>query len=107
MGDVIVKTSKIHGKGVFANKNFKKGEVVIKYNLKQLTKKEFGSLSDKEKHYTTLQEDKYWLFPSPERYVNHSSNSNTVQDIKNACDVAIRDIQKGEQITTDASKDDI
>jgi|SRR3989344_1309729 len=107
MGDVIVKTSKIHGKGVFANKNFKKGEVVIKYNLKQLTKKEFGSLSDKEKHYTTLQEDKYWLFPSPERYVNHSCEPNVLPNFKKKGDFAVKDIKKGDEITTDYRKDKV
>ena len=42
MDDVIIKKSKIgqFGKGVFANRDFKKGEIVIRYNnLKPLTEK--------------------------------------------------------------------
>tara|TARA_Y100000310_G_scaffold97292_1_gene94947 strand:- start:767 stop:979 length:213 start_codon:yes stop_codon:yes gene_type:complete len=31
---------------------------------------------------------------------------NTLPDLKNKCDVAIRDIKKGEEITTNATKDD-
>ena len=42
---------------------------------------------------------------TPERYVNHSKNPNTHQTHK--CDVVLRDIKKGEMITTDATKDDI
>lgn len=109
MKDIIIKDSKIQGKGVFANRDFKKGEVVIKYNLKPLTKEEFENLSEKEKHYTDFHDGKYWLFQIPERYVNHSCNPNTNQilnkDIK--CDVAIKDIKKGEEITSDYSKEDI
>jgi|SRR3989344_3544361 len=107
MTEISVGKGEIFGKGVYANKNFKKGEIVIRYNLKKLSDDEFKGLSNEEKHFVHTHYDIKYLYSIPERYVNHSSNSNTVQDIKNACDVAIRDIQKGEQITTDASKDDI
>ena len=90
--DVIVRQSKIHGKGAFAGRDFKKGEVVIKYNLKKLTKKEFDNLSEKEKHYTSKEDGNYFLFSSPERYVNHSCNPNT--NPINKCDIAIKDIKK-------------
>ena len=105
MPDVIVKKSKIHGRGVFANKDFKKGEIVIKYNLKKLTKEKFNNLSEKEKHYTSKENGEYLLFPSPERYVNHSCSPNT--NPINKCDIAIKDIKKGEEITTDYSKDNV
>jgi len=103
--DVIVKKSKIHEKGVFAGRDFKKGEVVIRYNLKKLIKKEFENLSEKEKHYTSKEGNTYFLFSSPERYVNHSCNPNT--NPINKCDIAIRDIKKGEEMTTDYSKDNV
>jgi len=38
--DVLVKRSKIEGKGVFAKRNFKKGEVVIKWNTDTILTKE-------------------------------------------------------------------
>lgn len=107
MVDIIVKVSKIHGKGVFANRNFKKGERVIKYKLKPLTKKEFNELSESEKHFTSFQEGSYWLFPSPERYVNHSCEPNVNPNFKERGDFAIKDIKKGDEIVTDYTKDDV
>jgi len=109
MDDVIIKESKIgqFEKGVFANRYFKKGEVVIKHNLKPLTKKEFEKLPEAEKKFTHEHWGTIYLYPSPERYINHSTNPNTIQDLKNKCDSALRNIKKGEEITTDASKDDI
>ena len=105
--DIVIKVSKIHGTGAFANRNFKKGEIVIKYHLKPLTKQEFNNLSESEKHFTSFQDGKHWLFPSPERYVNHSCEPNTNPNLKERCDFALRDITKGEEITTDYSKDDV
>ena len=54
--DVIIKKSGI-GKfkdklGVFAKKDFKKEEVVIKYQLQILTKEEYKQLPEMEKHFT-------------------------------------------------------
>ena len=108
MGDVIIKKSKVRqfDKGIFANRDFKKGEIVIRYNnLKLLTEKEFEKLPKKEKNFTHVHWGVIYLYPSPARYVNHSSNPNTIQNLKDRYDVAIRDIKKGEEITTDATKD--
>ena len=111
MSDVVIKKSKIeqfeNGKGIFANRDFKKGEIVIKYNLKPLTKEEFDKLPKEEKNFTHKHWGVIYLYSSPERYVNHTSNPNTIQDLKRKCDVAKRDIKKGEEITTDATKDEI
>ena len=104
---IIVKKSKIHGKGVFASKDFKKGKKVIIYHLKPLTQKEFRNLPEKEKHFTSKIGKTIYLFPSPERYVNHSCTPNTHPNSKEKCDVAIRDIKKGEEITTDYRKDNV
>ena len=106
---VIVKKSRIHGKGVFAARNIKKGEIVIRYNLKPLTKEEFENLPEKEKHFTDFHGGKYWLFQVPERCVNHSCDANTKQILKKEpkCDIAKRDIKKGEEITSDYSREDI
>ncbi len=79
---------------------------MIKYNLKPLAKEEFDNLPEKEKNFTHTHWGVIYLYSSPERYVNHSSNPNTKQDLKNKCDIAIRDIKKAEEITTDATKDD-
>jgi len=111
MNNIIIGESEVgqfdNGKGVFAARVFKKGEIVIKYSLTPLTEKEFENLLDGEKTFTHEHNGKIYLYSIPERYVNHTSNPNTLPDLKNGCDIAIRDIKKGEEITTDSSKSDI
>jgi hypothetical protein len=98
MNNLIIKKSKIQGKGVFANKDFKKGEVVLKWNPKKLTKEETGKLTTKQKHYLYQERSKHFLMQSPEKYVNRSCDANTRP--KNLCDIAARNIKKGEEITS-------
>jgi len=107
MNDVVLGKGNLFGKAVFANKDFKKGEIVIKYTLKSLTEQEFEDLSPGEKRFVHRHRGVIYLYSLPECYVNHSSHPNTLQDLKVQCDVAARDIKQGEQITTDATKDDI
>ena len=99
---VIVRNSKIHGKGVFARREIKKGEVVIDWSScsKVLNKKEVDVLSENKKRLVSYQgSGKYVLFHSPGRYINHSCDSNT-KAIRGR-DVAVRNIKKGEEITAD------
>ncbi|KKP59574.1 MAG: hypothetical protein UR53_C0001G0074 [Candidatus Magasanikbacteria bacterium GW2011_GWC2_34_16] len=105
MSGIIIKKSKINKTGVFADKNFKKGETVLKWKPKQiLTKKEISTLPESEKHYVyNSGPNEYVLQNTPERYVNHSCEPNT--KVINKSDIAIRDIKKGEEITSDYSTD--
>ena len=58
------------------------------------------------KKYIIVDEDnEYYLMNSPERYVNHSCEPNCCTDLKNQCDIALKDIKKGEEITTDYGED--
>ena len=111
MSDIVIKKSYIgqfpNGKGVFVGRDFKKGEVVIQYHLQPLTEKEWEKLPESEKEFTHTHWEQIYLYPEPERYVNHSDNPNTYQDLVKKQDVALRDIKKGEEITGDAAKDDI
>ena len=107
MNNVVIGKGTLNGKGVYANKYFRKGEIVIKYNLKPITKKDFDKLPKAEKIFTHTHWGIINLYSEPEKYVNHSKNPNTYQDLKNFCDVALCDIAKGEMITTDATKDDV
>ena len=81
MKDIIIKKSSIgqfkNGFGLFTARDFKKGEIV-----------------------------KIFLYPIPERYVNHSDNPNTIQNFEKGYDIALRDIKSGEEITTDSTKED-
>lgn len=101
--NIIVKKSKINKKGVFAVRDFKKGEIVLKWTPKFLGKFEVEKLKNDQKHYIYKDgKDKYLLMQSPEKFVNHSCEANT--QVKNHCDIAIRDIKKGEEITSDYGK---
>jgi len=93
------------GKGVFAARDFKKGDTVIEYRLIPLSQDQYNALA--EKLLTHEHRGVIYLYSEPERYVNHSDNPNTVQDLENQGDIALRDITKGEEITTDATKDDV
>jgi len=100
--DIIIKKSKIHGKGVFAGRDFKKGEIVLAWKPKPVRKSEVDKFPIKKKNRTMHIKRKYYLMQSPERYVNHSCEANT--KIKDMADVAIRDIKKGEEITSQYKK---
>lgn len=101
--DIVVKKSKINKKGVFAARDFKKGEVVLKWNPKILEKSEIEELKDNQRHYLyKIGRYKYFLMQPPEKFVNHSCEANT--QVKNSCDVAVRNIKKGEEITSDYGK---
>lgn len=103
--NVVVKKSKIDKRGVFAVRDFEKGEVVLKWRPRILKKLEVDKLSDNEKHYIDRVDKKYFLMQAPEKYVNHSCEPNT--KAKNNCDVAIRNIKKGEEITSNYSKNSL
>ncbi len=105
--NVIVGKGNLAGKAVYANRDFKKGEIVIQYHLKKLTKAQYERLPEEEKIFTHTHWGTIYLYSEPERYVNHSNRPNTYQDLINKCDIALRDIQKGEMITGDATKDDV
>lgn len=107
MDDVVIGEGNLAGKGVYANKDFKKGDVVIQYQLKPLTKDECNSLAESEKQFIHTHWGQMYLYAEPERYVNHSATPNTYQDLQKQCDIASRDISKGEEITTNANLDDV
>lgn len=107
MADVILGKGDLAGKGVCANRDFKKGDVVIQYHLIPLTKEEFKQLPESDKMFTHVHWGQINLYSVPERYVNHSDNPNTYQDLAKKQDVAFRDLKKGEMITCDVTKDDV
>ena len=95
---VIIKKSFIQWKGVFASRDFKKWEKVLHRDISHTIPKDvFQKMTDKEKEYITFLNGKYTVMQSPEKYVNHSCEPNTTA--KDFCDVAIKDIKKGEEIT--------
>ena len=107
MSDVLIGKGKLAGKGVYAGRDFKKGEVVVQYNLKPLTQEEYEKLPESEMEFTHSYRGQIFLYQEPEKYVNHSDSPNTYQDHAQKADIALGDIKKGEMITTDARKDDV
>ena len=107
MNNIKIRKGNLNGKGVYAGQDFKAGEIVIQYHLKPLTEEEFEKLPRGEKMFVHTHWGKRYLYSEPERCVNHSSDPNTYQDLNNKCDIALRNIKKGEMITTDATKDDV
>ena len=100
MPDTVVTKSKIEGKGVFAGRKFKKGEIVIKWTIShELSKEEAENFPKKEKRYVAFFGGKYVLQLPPARFVNHSCEPNTFA--KDFCDIALQGIKKGEEITSD------
>ena len=112
----VVKASKIHGKGLFADQNIKKGRSVWTFNpsidkkfpmkmVLKLPKAEQKSI----KYYSYLNfRNEYVLCGDAAKYMNSSDNPNTT-DIVTLLDkflgnegvtVALQDIRKGEEITS-------
>src|SRR5688500_2460313 len=103
---VEVRESSIHGLGLYALRDFRAGEIVLRWNLSRLIPKvEMISLPEEERKYThRFDAEKILIVQPPERYVNHSCDNNT--EVRDFCDVAIRNIAAGEEITSDYSMDD-
>ena len=101
--DTVVKNSKIHKKGVFAARDFKNGEIVLKWHPLLLSKSDAKKISPAKQHYVIKYGGKYILMQAPEKFVNHSCEPNT--RVRNGSDVAMSNIKKGEEITTDYGKE--
>jgi len=98
--DLLVTESTIQGRGVFAARHFKKGEVVLDWsNSPTITPKQVKNLPRENKKFVYYQGDQCILVTVPARYVNHSCNPNTF--IQGFFGIAKRDIKQGEEITED------
>lgn len=104
--DVCVKESKIHGKGVFATKDFKRDESILDVDdshvvtdTSKLTKENYDFDLDFLANGKII-----WMQP-PEKYINHSCSPNVY--FKKFGSVrkvyAMRDIPKGKELVCDYS----
>ena len=100
-----VRASRIHGRGVFALRAFRAGDIVLRWDVSHiLSREDVTSLAERERVYThPFGADKAILVQPPERYVNHSCDSNTV--VRDFSDIAVRYIAAGEEVTSDYSSD--
>ena len=104
---MVVGRGDLDGKGVYAVRDFKKGEVVIEYQLAPLTFDELKALPHADYLATHNVNGQIYLYPEPARYVNHSDDPNTYNDLAKQADIALRDITQGEMITVDGRTDDV
>jgi hypothetical protein len=86
---IAIKDSRIHGKGVFANQDFKKGEIVLRWD----------SLLGED--YLT----KEIAVNSASAFINHSCTAN-INEVEGK-NIALREIKKGEEITYDYENENI
>lgn len=103
----IIKQTRDNGKGVFAGRNFAKGEEVFQFAGSIIHGNE-NIIPDSylDNHCVQIGKDSY-IGPSdgPDNFINHSCDPSGGFQIKNnrAIIVAIRDIRRGEEITFDYS----
>jgi SET domain-containing protein len=106
MEKVIVKGSDIQGKGVYANINISKDDVVLEIDDSHVVT-DPSKLTKEQNKYDCdyLQNGKVILMQEPEKYINHSCNPNvyvkTIDGVRKI--IAMRDIKCGEEIVYDYS----
>ena len=96
----------MHGKGVFAIVDFRKGDRILEIDDSRVVTDEAplrAREGEYERHCDYLDGGRVVVMQSPERYINHSCDSNsfvrTVHGMR--CVFALRDISVGEEITYD------
>ena len=98
---IVVKNSRIHGRGVFAAREILASEVIIDWDecSEILTEQEVKKLSSEERKRVSFIDGHHILFKPPACWVNHSCDANARGT--NRQDVAVRAIKEGEEITVD------
>jgi len=105
MAGIRVGEGGLAGRGVYAERSFAQGDVVVPYELAALTRGEFLELSHDERLAVHSYRGQRHRYSSPARYVNHSDSPNMCQDFERRCDVAVRPIAPGEFLTIDARQE--
>ena len=113
---VVIRRSKIHGRGLFARKDIPEGTRIIEYVGNKLTKKQSDERDDThlEEHRKNKSKGAVYTFILNKRYnIDGSVSWNTARLINHSCCpnckyeiirghiwiISIRDIKKGEEIT--------
>lgn len=99
--DVAIQDAGKKGKGIFALKNFRKGEFIFCSRRGPLVKnKDIHTLSrEDQQHLGEIDRDTCEIMRSPGRYINHSCDPNVIA--KGSYFYAWKDIGKGKELTAD------
>jgi len=99
--NIIVGQSKF-GKGIFANKDFNKGELIFELQGSTIKFVDTLNLGNEECYPIQIDIDKYIYLIAPYKYINHSCSPNS--GIKNKTKlVALKKIKQNEEILYDYS----
>lgn len=100
-------SSKIQGKGLFAKEQIKRGELIAIKGGHILSLDEYKNLEDLPKHYCHQIDDNYFIGPKTKEeleqnaiFINHSCEPNVGFEGQIVY-VALRDIEKGEELCHD------
>src|SRR6478672_5606044 len=108
----VVRSSKIQGRGVFADRLIKKGELIGEYTGERITEKEADRrypFDDDERHHTFLfRLDDGMIIDAlfgghPVRFINHSCNPNceALEEDGRIFISALKNIPKGQELAYD------
>jgi hypothetical protein len=99
--DLLVKNIKGKGKGVFSIRNFRKGDFIFRSRKGSIIHpKDIPQLPKEQRnHINQVSKGVFELQCSPECYINHSCNPNTIWKGKTI--YAYSAIKKGDELTTD------
>jgi hypothetical protein len=107
--DLYVKTSPIHGLGVFARRTFATGEPILVREERPITPEEPLDVEngEHEHHCDWLEGGRQVYLGFPERHINHSCDANTFhRRVEGGTQiVALRPIHPGEEITNNYTVD--
>ena len=101
--DVVVKRADKKGKGVFALRDFNKGETILRYKKSKVFRDSEAPKvwKGKFRYLDRVGKSSYMVMQPPERFINHSCSPNVY--IKNWKIIAMKSIKKGEELVFDYS----
>ena len=99
--NTIIKSAGRKGKGVFAAKSFKKGDLIFRNKKGRVVNKNDISKLSKydQKHLNEIDNETFEIMQPPGVFVNHSCEPNSIP--KGQSFFALKSIQKCEEITSD------
>jgi len=100
---IYVKETPLKGRGIFAVRDIRKGEIISTFTGPRVKIERLGDFAPEVvDHLFNVGTDEYLLAREPEVRTNHSCDPNA-GIVRDVCLIAMRDIHKDEEITFDYS----